>query len=535
MIICLIKTLIYLKLNKRALRLINESHERINDESSDENRVKIIEEVILDFQKEIKSIEKRLTEIESIIGVMESGQNAVSSNEKSNVHRKRLSRTLSELLTGVDSPILPKDFFIFSAEKEKIPANKSVYFPVGISSNLEQWNKVFEGQSEFSKPVDIYGYLLWMENLSTPVDLVVCDTIQANNFIQLYNMNEFSARKQAIKIGKKEMEFYKKVIQNLGLKNINLISYENFLNENSKKGLEYYREVCNVASKNSAFEAIFLNMIQDSVSNRSDRSNTKDFLPYAIEELSWVMATDKLKISHPNEARYDIIASILKNLEKIAVSNNKDIQSILKNQQELEDYLAEIISGLNDNINSKKAKTKKSSSTFDYYAKAQDFLKKIKLKNRKSNKSNAVNFEFICPENIDSQSFGWRNAREEEGVVKFKEPYSTYFFENDTELFLDSDQIVASPDGHIAGKILALEKKQQLKYAEKVLKPLIRNYYTWVNSLPTDHSYFVETQKNKSELMEECMKNETIYDLLQFIQDKIVKPSRNKSSMQMAA
>lgn len=44
------------------------------------------------------------------------------------------------------------------------PNDKPIYFPVGISRELDQFEKVWKRELEVSKPVDVISYLLWLDS-----------------------------------------------------------------------------------------------------------------------------------------------------------------------------------------------------------------------------------------------------------------------------------------------------------------------------------------------------------------------------------
>lgn len=90
-------------------------------------------------------------------------------------------------------------------------------------------------------------------------------------------------------------------------------------------------------------------------------------------------------------------------------------------------------------------------------------------------------------------------------------------------MFLDSDQVVASPKGHIGGKILTLENEKQRIYAEKVIKPILIEYFKVLESAPDE--YFEKIKKTKEDLLSECKDSKTLSDILKFIQFNIMEPT----------
>ena len=108
-------------------------------------------------------------------------------------------------------------------------------------------------------------------------------------------------------------------------------------------------------------------------------------------------------------------------------------------------------------------------------------------------------------------------------MVKFKEPYSTYFYKNDSDLLINSDQVVAASDGLIGGKILTLDNKKQLKYAESVVRPILKHYFASLEKTPAE--YFEQVNKNREELLAEAQEATSLLEVLRFVQKYIVKPT----------
>lgn len=209
-----------------------------------------------------------------------------------------LEQKLEQIVYGEESASLPKEFTaslpreIAEIGPERLPDNTPLYFPVGISKELPEWKKVFEYGKKAAKPIDLYGYMFWLENQGRPVELVVCDEIQATNYAALYpdyfdrNQNSLSDfGNLARKIGEREKENYQKIINAFGLKNIKMVDYREFVDRN-KDQFEKYRGLCEGLAKNPIFAESFLSMVQESVAQSMTREEKEKFLPYAIEEVS---------------------------------------------------------------------------------------------------------------------------------------------------------------------------------------------------------------------------------------------------------
>lgn len=237
------------------------------------------------------------------------------------------------------------------------------------------------------------------------------------------------------------------------------------------------------------------------------------------------MATEGSKASHINEARYDVLAAVIKNTEKYAKDHMIDIFDP-QNKDKLPSIINGVLIKLKDRFSATKSASKNNQETFEYYAKAEQILKKIRLTAGAAIPLNFskkyAEYSFAVPQ-TGSQSFGWRSGgNKQEAVIKFREPYSTYFYENGSELFLESDQVVAA-EGLIAGKILTMPAEVQQEYAERVAKPILVHYFKVLEKAPEE--YFKKIEKTKEELLSECQESQTLIDLLKFIQKYIIRSS----------
>ncbi|MFO7807209.1 MAG: hypothetical protein R6V40_02175 [Candidatus Moraniibacteriota bacterium] len=122
--------------------------------------------------------------------------------------------------------------------------------------------------------------------------------------------------------------------------------------------------------------------------------------------------------------------------------------------------------------------------------------------------------EFYYPKQITGMSFEMQDEKNP-GYTSFREFYSTYKGESEEELPIEANQVIASTSPLAASKLLVLDEKKQREYYEKVLKPLLVNYY-------------VATSKDKEEASrrfeQEGAQNKTISEIIHFIQNSIVKP-----------
>ncbi|MFA6995353.1 MAG: hypothetical protein WC249_02995 [Patescibacteria group bacterium] len=435
-----------------------------------------------------------------------------------------LEKKMDQIIYGREEMALPKGFSNFEndpVKPENIPDQAPLYFPVGISKDLPSWEAVLRGERKVVKPIDIYGYLFWLNNQERPINLIVCDEIQVNNYQIRYGQEEKESREKAIKIGNREALQYKKIIDTFGLDNIRLQGYSEFLMQNKDK-YEYYKEVVTNLADRPDFKEIFLSMVQDSVSG----AEQEKYINYALEELAWILSTNGTKIGHLNEARYDILGAVISNWEKLGREKGLDV---FKDQTNSEGkiLLNTVCKGLRDEINERKSKLDKNSSAAAYYQRLQEHLGKIKIDSKvgldKKFKKDSLSLNFVCPE-VGSASFGFRGDFEaKEGVVKFKEPYSTYFYKTDADLLTDSDQVVAAGEGSIGGKILTLDNKQQLKYANQVVRPILKHYFANLDRAPL--KYFEKIGKNREELRQDSEEINSLLDAIRFIQKYIIRPT----------
>lgn len=120
--------------------------------------------------------------------------------------------------------------------------------------------------------------------------------------------------------------------------------------------------------------------------------------------------------------------------------------------------------------------------------------------------------KFYYPKGITSLSF---DVGEKGEFMNFREPYSTYKGENEEELAIESNQMIASTNLLAAAKVLVLSEKGQRTYFEKVLRPLIVNYY-------------IATSRSKEEAKTRFQENfkgvTNISEVIELIQKKIIWP-----------
>ena len=442
-------------------------------------------------------------------------------------------RKLEKIIYGKESAHLPNEIFsnmdeeVSKAESKELPEDSPINFPVGISKNIEQWEKVFAGDAKIEKP-GIYAYLLWLNNIcksqSRTAKLVVCDSIQGSNFEIFHGKTKEESGKIIEKIGQYEKRYYQEIVDTFGLNNIEITNYEESLDGKEEKYVEY-QKLCKGFSTNKIFEDAFLNMIPESIANSSKQEKEK-CLSYAIDEVSWILAVGGTKISHSNEARYDAVAAVIRNLEVYTENNKLDIRNI-ESSVDLQSIIDKIVQEISNKINGIKNGLNPNSFECQYYKKMAESLKKIKKgKNKdiavgqekqKIDFKGLLNFSFVSPA-IGSRSIGWRRGKkneqgdfEPESSIALEDPYATRF--NDGSFSLEN----------FSNKILALEQEKQIRYVEEVVKPMLIQYFIALDNAPDE--YFGKVNKTKKQLLEKCKALETTTDVVNFVREFVIDPA----------
>jgi hypothetical protein len=121
---------------------------------------------------------------------------------------------------------------------------------------------------------------------------------------------------------------------------------------------------------------------------------------------------------------------------------------------------------------------------------------------------------FNYPESITGRSFDIQTG-EHRAFMDFREPYSTYQGESEDDLSIQANQVVASTSPMAAAKLLVLDQEKQGEYFNRILRPLLVNYY-------------VATSKSKEEAAErfqaEMAGAATISEIIELAQKKIIWP-----------
>ncbi|MBT3817188.1 MAG: hypothetical protein HOE80_01760 [Candidatus Magasanikbacteria bacterium] len=437
------------------------------------------------------------------------------------------------------------------SDTEKVSSEKPLYLPVGISRDLPQWREVFEGKKKAMKPIDVYGYLFWLENQGKAVELVVADTVQVSNYTQLYGLDEDSARTAALEIGDAEIAQYQQIIDTFGLLNITVKHYDEVKgggvleeSETEQERFDYYYTICSQLADHPMWKQGFLGAAQSTSAEGVGAA-------YSIDEVAFILAKNEKKVSHEKESRYDVIATVIQNLEVQLKKGGFTLVDLLSlpidvrgaDISEQHKYIANIVSetigDVRDFINNKKTEAKKSQqfarlAYFDLFAQSLKTIKEPRMPRVKMSRAEKkqkarekkesgeqISFDIVIPD-VGAKSFGWAvhpkaGVRE---IMKFREQYSTYFFGSDDPVFLGADQVVASKEGVIGGKLLAFNPVAQEIYAKNVLVPMCKEFFHVLQSAP--ESYFSSVGKSREELVELLHEVKSMKDILDFLQKYMV-------------
>ncbi len=494
----------------------------------------------------------------------------IAKTAKSNPSQKALlEKRFEEIFVEYQIPKIPREQLTkcLQAEKQEveIPESKTPYFPLGITRKLDRFQDYSKNpEGRITKPIDIYSYLFWLNNLGHPVDLVICDRMQETNF-QLLHPDRLhplfpatTARVNAAIIGRSEFKFYQHAIKQFGLTNIRLRSYD-FLAR--KEAFKDRLALCEKLKDHPRFKTAFELLTQRIIGKKFEDTPDKleKLRQYALTEIAWILSHDQLKITHPNEAAigYDPLACVIKNIEKeaerldlkiechwleIKISLDEPIDIFApKFAPLLEKLLSRVLLKLDQEILNKNKLV--SSQDKKYFMEFRKFLfGENKGKNSTNgafgsagrfcqrqkpgkNKSTHIHFPFHCPATISSQSYGLRNTKTQEEVISFKEPYSTYFYTTTSaKEFFESEQIMAAPEKDIyVGVFLTLPAKKQLEYFDTTIAPLLSQFFIYLDSAPP--SYFQSVRKDNASIKEEFQNIFTTSDAIEFVRKYIISPS----------
>ncbi len=456
--------------------------------------------------------------------------------------QNQFEKQVNLLILNPETGELPKDIFSNlerDAENytpELATSEHQAFFPVGITKDLPKKQQEFKGDLKSAKPVEIYAYLFWLNNQNQKITLMVADTAQVPNYMGLYDLSEQEAKTASAQIGEREASKYQKIIDTFGLQNIEIVRYQDFLKD--KQDFKANQELVEKLLSHPLFKKAREAMLPASLKGNGAESFSK----YGAEELAVILSTPGRKISHQNEARYDALASVIQNVEK---EYGKTVFADPNSTEFIEAYDA-VLGALQLKLKAESEKPSLTEEQKNYFAKAvaglsllreseKDFLKshiqdskeraRVLQRNKVyENLSSKVEYNFSVP-SVATRSFGWKTGKKGETVstVSGTDPYADFFYQGEFS-FLHANQVVATTEGYIGGKVLALDQASQTKYAEESTKPLLTHFVRTLQNTPPE--YFKSLGKNKEDLIAEAKEIRSVAEATFFIQKYIVRPTQ---------
>ncbi len=260
-----------------------------------------------------------------------------------------LKERVQEILKESRVPsISSSDLELIFQPPDRVPeGQEGIYFPIGGSRYLDQELNCQKEDSEVlrTKPIDMYTYILWLENQGQSADLVLCAQMQQTNYLLDYphlleDQNaEASSRDLAAQGEVVEARFYAEIARVMGLSNLNIKRYESL---GAGPSFEAQKEKCRRLRNHPLFERAFSKLaIQrrtEEPKNDEDLAQLELLRAYAEEEVAWILSRNGTKISHPNEAKigYDPLALVLQNMD-VATQQNGIVEALItvnENQKE---------------------------------------------------------------------------------------------------------------------------------------------------------------------------------------------------------
>lgn len=483
---------------------------------------------------------------------------------------------LESLIFGQEPARLPREF---SQEiKQKIESYEptltekdNAYWPVGVSSDPPKAEEIH------ARPIDSLLYLFWLQNQRQKSEFMVVDTIQETNYELLpEDKKPENPREAAMENGRRDKRWYRAAINIFDLNNVQMVNYQEL--ENSQKTRQALQLVEKLERESPAIARAIEKTIEESIGRKVQKGEEltpeerEALKKYGKAEIAFVLAKGGKKIGHEKEYRFDIIARLMPiyqalkehvtGVQKIVRSKDReqaliDLGLYLAYYQNypkvfhLDAELAEVKQELNRQSQIKKSKrktafpeelTKLSQEINDLNRKSEELVTKIRMLEKQGDKRKvkdlndnirALNLSRGRPEQIISEwkktagfvlkkdwfkelklpEFSYPIAAS--GFEGFREPYSIYKGEQFLEVLIEANQVIASTDMMAAAKLLIQDAKTQLRYFDRVLKPLLVNFY-----LATSESKTEATKK----FIEDTKDVKTISDLIEIIQRKIIWP-----------
>ncbi|MFH1030288.1 MAG: hypothetical protein V1770_03455, partial [bacterium] len=358
--------------------------------------------------------------------------------------------------------------------------------------------------------------------------------------------------------------------------NINFSDYQEL--EQNPKMRENLKLLDKLEKENPKFEKAFEAMVEKNVAEKAGGKKDL-LKEYAKEEIAMILSENGTKIGHKKELRYDILARIIPVYEELKkhIDEIPELKTVENKEQALVGLslylgyqhnfpfsygLSLDILELNQRLDSNQKLLRVSKGNKEFFKKeksdlivsAQELKKELKqtakkfkeekekiddieqtfksLGLSKNPKQNALRWrnagnlmakqewfnqldlpEFYYPKQVTGLSFEMRKKGEEK--MNFREFYSTHKGSSEEELPIEANQLIASTEPMAAAKLLVLSKEKQEHYFEKVLKPLLINFYIATSESKEDAAMkFTDDIKGVRDIPE----------LVNLIQRKIVLP-----------
>lgn len=217
------------------------------------------------------------------------------------------------------------------------------YFPVGISSTPASIEKPGGHVNKRAGTLDLFGYLLHLDNQNIKSDLFVIDTIQQRNYELLYGFSKKDAFDVANKEGSSDCQMYKNYKKYFNLKNINISDFSQIeKNEEFQKSKLY---ILDLIKSNKFFQTALESLVEPSILNKAMQNNPdlnkleilKLLSEYPQQEIAMILSKDGVKMGHEKEQKYDILSQII-SVYRMLEDNADEVKKIISKSEAKEKY-----------------------------------------------------------------------------------------------------------------------------------------------------------------------------------------------------
>lgn len=217
------------------------------------------------------------------------------------------------------------------------------YFPVGISSTPAYAEKEGGHINKQAGTLDLFGYLLHLDNQNIKSDLFVIDTIQQRNYELLYGLNKKDALEVANKEGASDCQMYNNYKKLFHLNNINISDFSQI-----EKNEEFQRSklyISDLVRLNKFFQGAFESLVESSILNKAVQNNPdlnkleilKLLSEYPQQEITMILSKDGVKMGHEKEQKYDILSQII-SVYRMLEDNADEVKTIISKSEAKEKY-----------------------------------------------------------------------------------------------------------------------------------------------------------------------------------------------------